>query len=112
MEENTQPITRPMWFINDYYSCAGGPKMEAWLMDTVISCYMGRLVYEEDLPAFVASIERIQEEALLAKNRWKKVRVELSSHPFGVRDDLRHLYIGDRYISLKKVNGWIVPRKY
>ena len=93
------------WFIYDYYTYAGAPRLEQYVATIARECYMYRLINDEDLPRLVEKLNAIQDKGWLENKRTKKVEIKLSRENLGFENDLRWLYIGDQHLCLRKVKG-------
>ena len=100
MEEKTY------WFVYNYYTYSGAPKLEGALMTWARLQYLHCLIAESQLDYVVKKIQEKQEELWAENKRLKKVEIRYS------KDDTwdtghKWLYIGDQHLMLRRVKGTI-----
>lgn len=96
----------PRWFVYDYYTYAGAPKLEDALMTWARLQYLHCLIAEPQLDYVVKKIEEKQEELWEQNKRLKKVDIHYSKSDW----DSGHkwLYIGSQHLLLRKVKDEIL----
>lgn len=96
----------PRWFVYDYYTYAGAPKLEDALMTWARLQYLHCLIAESQLDYVVKKIEEKQEELWEQNKRLKKVEIR-----FSMNDTWDHghkwLHIGNQQLRLRKVKDEI-----
>lgn len=95
----------PRWFVYDYYTYSGAPKLEDALMTWARLQYLHCLIAESLLDYVVKKIQEKQEELWAENKRLKKVEIRFSKSDW----DSGHkwLYIGSQHLSLRKVKDEI-----
>lgn len=94
------------WFVFDYYSQAGAPKLETYMADAARKLFLYHTVDEADFPNMVKTLVEIQDRASLGNPRLKKVDIRMGESYAGFTDDLRRLHIGNQHsLSLRLSKG-------
>jgi len=101
MQEEQSKNHYQRWFVFDYYTYAGAPKMEDVLMLYAKRHFLHCLIYEDDIKNVVSNIKAAQAK-LREKNRRLK-DVEVKSYHFRPEDDITWIYIGKQNIRLRRV---------
>ena len=97
----------PRWFVYDYYTYAGAPKLEDALMTWARLQYLHCLIADSQLDYVVKKIEEKQEELWNENKRLKKVEIRFS------RNDTwdpghKWLHIGNQQLWFRKVKDEIL----
>lgn len=90
---------KPRWFVYDYYTAAGRPKMEDALMEVAKTIYLNRII--NDPAQIVEYIKRRQETLHMANKRLKKVDIAFSDYTADHVNAL--LKIGQQHLRLRRI---------
>lgn len=97
----------PLWFVYDYYTYSGAPKLEDALMTWARLEYLHCLISNSHLDYVVKEIQEKQDELWNENKRLKKVEIRFSKNDSW---DPGHkwLYIGSQHLLLRKVKDEIL----
>ena len=89
---------KPRWFVYDYYTAAGRPKLEDALMEEAKTIYLYRIIVNPD--QMVEFMKQRQEVLYAANKRLKKVDIKFSH---SVVTDHAHFKIGQQSLRMRKI---------
>ena len=95
------------YFVYDYYSVAGSPKVEAAVMAYAQKEYLYWLISERAMDAVVNDLKAYMQHVLDANRRLKPVDIHLSDERFEFNGH-RTLYIGSNTLRLRKVKDTLL----
>lgn len=91
------------WFVDNYHTIAGRPKMEDALVDYAREHYLYRIVWQGDLQKLVTELNEQQLNLHAQNKRLQIVDVTLSAN--SMYNDLQYLGIGQQHFTLRRVRG-------
>ena len=92
----------PMWFIYDYYVCAGRPKAEDAVMKYAQEKYLYNLVSEAALEDIQMDLERYCMKIREENKRLAPVKIYVTEKRQR-KDGIAWLYIGAQHLRIRRV---------